>query len=394
MAEAKKKKPAAKKKKPVKKKPLKKKKVVSKKAGKKQKIGSWDDVMSNGLRRVQKNDFVRCEDNEPQYFLSSGNTVLDLLLTNGKGYAGGVVYEYFGDEHTGKTTDWIIFGKQVQAKGGNVVLFDAEAGFRSELAHLHGLITTEPRFTRIRPRTLEAFCDMWEEFCEAAAKLDVPTLLVIDSVAGLCPEVMSKKKRTMTGKDRKVGEEARLFSWFFRRGFVHDIAGSKVFVIFVNQVRSVIGGGGMFSGPQYTTSAGKTLKFYANTRLQFTEGKETTNEDGRSVGATKTIYTAKNKIIGKGRSAKMPIFYDEAWDDNKGILYYLKSHKIFKYCGGSTGNWELPGVDYRGPLVRGESSWLGQMRNSHKFRAGMRRIVRLHFKSQWTADDGWIKGDT
>lgn len=360
--------------------------------GKKQKIKSWEDVLNNTVNRVKKTDFTEDEECQPKYFLSSGNYCLDLLLSNGMGYPAGVVIEFFGEEHTGKTTDWILLGKQVQQKGGNVILWEAEAGFEEDLARMHGLILKKPRFIKYRPRTMEAFCDMWEQACEAAAKLDVPTLLVVDSVAGLCPEKLSKKARPMSGKsERRIGEEARTFSWFFKRGFVHDIAGSKVFAIFVNQTRSNIGTSGSFNGPKYTTTAGKTLKFFAKIRLEFSEHSERTNKHGNPTGAVKTLYTAKNKIVGKGRTIEIPIFYNSAWDDCKGILYYCLANGLFKAYA-STGKYYLESIGqekFCQPLAKGNNSWLKRMREDPKFLAGMKKTVKSHYLQQWEEDDEW-----
>lgn len=362
--------------------------------GKKFKIESIEDVLNNATFRVKSEDFKEDEDDPIEYYLTSGNTVLDLALTNGLGYPAGVVMEFFGDEHTGKTTDWIVFAKQVQAAGGNVILWDAEGGFKKELGKLHGLIMKKPRFTRYRPKSLEAFCDMWEECCEAAAKLDVPTLLVVDSVAGLCPKRLGKKAVAMSKDERRVGEEARQFSWFFRRGFIHDIAGSKVFTIFVNQTRSEIGGAkkSKFAGPSFTTASGKTLKFYAGIRLEFSEASTRRNKHGNEVGAVKTIYTAKNKIIGKSRSCEVPIFYNTSWNDNKGIIYYLLSNKLFK-ADGTSGRYSLEGIDKKkfcAPLIKGETSWLAAMEKDGRFRRGMQRLVKAHYMEQWAEDDTWI----
>lgn len=108
--------------------------------GKKYNIKSWDDVMNNLTHRVSPKDFTEDEEEVPQYYLSSNNYALDLLLSNGLGYPAGVVMEFFGEEHTGKTTDWVLLGVQVQKAGGNVILFEAEAGFEPSLARMHGLI--------------------------------------------------------------------------------------------------------------------------------------------------------------------------------------------------------------------------------------------------------------
>lgn len=363
--------------------------------GKKFKIQSWEDVLNNTTNRVSRQDYIEDPEERETFFLSSGNYCLDLLLSNGRGYPAGVPIEFFGEEHTGKTTDWILLGKQVQSQGGNVILWEAEAGFEESLARLHGLILKKPRFTKYRPRTMEAFCDMWEEACEAAAKLDIPTLLVVDSVAGLCPDKLSRKARPMSGKkERRVGEEAKTFSWFFKRGFVHEIAGSKVFAIFVNQTRSTIGQSNPFSsGPKYTTPAGKTLRFYAKIRLEFSEHSVRKNKHGNDVGAVKTLYTAKNKIVGKGRTIEIPIFYNSPWDDCRGILYYCLANGLFKPHA-STGKYYLESIGqekFCEKLTKGSVNWLQRMHKDPKFLQGMKRTVKAHYLQQWEEDDEWTK---
>ena len=147
-----------------------------------------------------------------------------------------------------------------------------------------------------------------------------------------------------------------------------------------------------FAGPSFTTASGKTLKFYAIIRLEFSEASTRRNKHGNDVGAVKTIYTAKNKIIGKSRSCEVPIFYNTSWDDNRGIIHYLLSNGLFK-ADGTSGNYSLEGVPkekFCAPLVKGENSWLSTMRRDIKFRNGMKKLVKAHYMEQWAEDDTWI----
>ena len=60
--------------------------------------------------------------------------------------------------------------------------------------------------------------------------------------------------------------QARLMSQALRK-MTHEVSRTNTTLVFINQVRSSLGGFGGFGAPQEVTSGGRALKFYASVRL-------------------------------------------------------------------------------------------------------------------------------
>jgi recombination protein RecA len=85
-------------------------------------------------------------------------------------------------------------------------------------------------------------------------------VLVIDSVAALCPRPRSRARWATA----HVGLQARLMSQALRKLTGSISRRNTMVVIFINQIRMKIGV--MFGSPE-TTTGGNALKFYASVRL-------------------------------------------------------------------------------------------------------------------------------
>lgn len=356
-------------------------------APKKKKESTYDKVMGALFKRVAKTDFVEeAIESLVKHFCSSGNYLLDLAV-GGKGFPAGVILEFLGEEHSGKTTQWILFGVQIQAIGGIVILFDAEGGFRPELAKLCGLSLDKKCFRKIRPKSFEAYCDMFEGCAAEAAKLNIPVLIVTDSVAGLCPKALTREKVSMSKGKRVLGKEAQIMSWFLKRGFVHDIAGSQVYTVFVNQTRSYIDTERFSTKrkPSYTTPAGKALPFYASIRLEMTEEEVRVGKGKKApIGAIKSISVIKNRLFANYREVVFPFYYSKGYDDRKALIYFLRE-MAGVLVHHNQGKYKIKGVDFLGPLY-GDGSWHKAMRRP-KFLAGVKRIARRAYAELWEDDD-------
>jgi len=102
-----------------------------------------------------------------------------------------------------------------------------------------------------------------------------------------------------------VGLQARLMSQACRI-LSGAIAKSNTIVVFTNQLRSTIGGGGF--GPRSTTSGGRALKYYTSVRIKMWNHGKIEDGDNR-IGGHITAEIVKNKIASPYKKAELDIIY-------------------------------------------------------------------------------------
>lgn len=337
---------------------------------------------------------------EINYWLPTGCLRVDLAI--GQGLPGGTLTEMFGDTMAGKTTFAMSCCRQAQLLGGNAFWFDLEGRFSPSLAVKYNNLDLTHGWYYYktdkdgRPLLMEYILDFLMELGAEACDKPYPTVIVVDSVAAL----RSKDQDPEASAKRQMGKVANVFSGWFTYGFNTLISGSNVHLIFLNQTRDNLDF--WAKGPQKsTTPAGKAVKFYASTRLEFKSKSLTKSHDPNSdkskdkIGRWVTVFVEKNTHGPPFRSASFPFyFYDQLldWetedqrvvgmDDSLSQLDYLISRDAL-----------APGLTKDGKVHRGyyeiggvknnKMGWRERMRLEPETRKYVRDLVHKTYKEEY-----------
>lgn len=230
---------------------------------------------------------------------------LDYLL--GGGIPQGKVTEIVGLEGVGKSSFGIYMLGQIQKQGGLGVLIDSEAGAGDRFRFENFGVDTSKCIISVEDLAEKAFMQV-ERVANYIAKknLKAPSLLIIDSIAGLT----TRSEQEADLDQAQFAPTARII----KRGLQRTkmlCRETNLAVLCINQARVVMGGqSNPFSGPEYSAPGGATLKYLAITRLFLTRGSmlgEPKKPEGHVVKAK--VIKCKT-AASMGRTVPLRFYYD------------------------------------------------------------------------------------
>ena len=224
----------------------------------------------------------------------TGSLALDIALGAG-GFPKGRIIEIFGGEACGKTSLCLHAVAEAQKRGMTAAYIDTEHSLDAEYSKVLGVNLEDMLICQ--PSSGEEALEISEQLIRGG---DIG-IVVIDSVAAL----VSRAELSGEIGDAHVGLQARLMSQACRI-LSGAIAKSNTIVVFTNQLRSTIGGGGF--GPRSTTSGGRALKYYTSVRIKMWNHGKIEDGDNR-IGGHITAEIVKNKIASPYKKAELDIIY-------------------------------------------------------------------------------------
>lgn len=273
---------------------------------------------------------------EPVIPISSGNLAIDHITGIG-GFPRGRHVELFGPPSSGKTTCALQCAAWAfQNTDDNVLYFDYEQALDEDYCKALGLDINSDRFLFAQPDTLEQGANVARSLIE---KGNI-RVAVFDSVEAMLPEAMAEAE---TGK-ALIATRARELGQFLAQ--LNPLAREQgTLCMFVNHEKDVIDmtPGRRSTFQRTTTPGGKSLKFYASLRLQFTHiaGMKSrvfnalTNEPEEVMMAQDIrVRVIKNKVGRPYRSAKVRLRYGRGFDNVHTAIQVLLAHDIIDYSTG------------------------------------------------------------
>ncbi len=172
------------------------------------------------------------------------------------GFARGRSVELYGGEHTGKTSLAMHLLAECQRLGGKGAYVDCEKTFNQRYAQHVGIDIDTLGYHRQRDGHQVV------DFMETLLYSKEYDVIVMDSIASLLPK--SERENDMSAGSMGM-EQAKLMSKALRK---LTTANGKTVLVFINQTRQAVG---VMFGDQDVTSGGRSMAFYASTRLKLTK---------------------------------------------------------------------------------------------------------------------------
>lgn len=290
------------------------------------------DVLS-ALNKQFKNDF-----NNPMTFLADASLVedwistgvdeLDLAISNrpNGGIPCGCITEIFGEKGSSKSLLGVEIMANCQKMGGLPVLFDTEnAVGMLEFFEAIGLDPKKTLYTD-KLRCLEDVYAAVESIITQSIEKnsDKPLVIVVDSVMGATTRL---ELESDYDKEGWATSKAIINSKAMRK-FPSLIAGRKIAIVLINQVRDNLGA--MPGSPQTRTSGGRGIAFTASVRLETkVVSRSAKNQDGETI----EVKIEKNRFGPPRKKVRFDVYYDSGVDNFGSWFNMLKEFGLLKSAG-------------------------------------------------------------
>lgn len=319
------------------------------------KITSKDftDILGDSLRTEFKDSEMtfrtpedRSERMNPSLYLSTGDPVLDLLISNKKngGIPFGRYVNIYSDSGLGKSLLVQKLIANVQKIGGTAVYFDTEGGIYYEFMKVLGVKTDE----LIYIDDANAVEDIFQAIIQIILinmekEIDNPLLIAVDSMTATTTRDGAKLD---TMEQKGYGEGARkqkVLNDLFRKA-ITKIKQDNIILITTDQIRDKIN-----ASPwerNWKNTAGWAQKFYSDIRLEMTPRGAIKNKNKDVIGNKVNIKVVKSRIAPSDRAMDTFIYGTRGLDKYKSLLECAKDRKVIKK-GRDKIKFKIDGEEYR-----------------------------------------------
>jgi len=257
--------------------------------------------------------------------ISTGSTLLNLACSGFSPYGGfilGSVVHLIGDSNTGKSLLALSLMAEAvlnpRLADYNLVYEEPEAAMYFPREQMFGEHISRVNFIprdedRINPRRVQ-------DWAKGLTTGEHPFIWITDSFDSLTSADDLKTKKDSTGKEKEPGkggynvEKAIVASENFPK-FIGPLKAHNSFYMHISQTRDNIG---VSFGETKTFSGGNAVKFYRAHEIWLAIENPITMEvrgKKRHIGSNVVVRIKKNKLTGKVRQVKLPIYDSYGVDD-------------------------------------------------------------------------------
>ncbi len=269
--------------------------------------------------------------------IPTGCTLLNLALTDrwDGGWPLGTMANIIGDSSSGKSFLALGMFPEMERKKFfdkyEFIYDDVEAANNFDMQYLFGLdeVSAPSEDDNGDPLNSEMIEDFQDNLMTVIEE-GIPFAYVLDSFDALGSEqeeIKTQEKRAARKKGKEAkgtyGMEKAKLSGQILRQTVSSIEKTLSFLAIVSQTRDNID---PMSFAKKTRSGGKALKFYATHELWLANAGAIKKRE-RVIGVWAKVKVSKNKITGKQREIKFPIYYDYGIDDITANIEFLLHEK-------------------------------------------------------------------
>ena len=298
--------------------------------------------------------------------LSSGSTMLNLACTGKPDgcFLTGHYYFMVGDSDSGKTflalTCFAEAAKDARFRSYRLIYDAPEGGALMDVERFFGSATKErlepPELVDGKPLHSETIQDFYFHVDDALAD-GRPFIYILDSQDSLSSKEEGAKFQEVKKASRRKSVEKVAGSYGDSKAKGHSsnlrrlmapLERSGSILIIVNQTRDSFD---LFQSSTY--SGGRALKFYATLQLWSSPAgklKRTVRGKERQLGIMCKIQVKKNRVTGRDRVVKIPIYHSYGMDDVGSMVDYLISEGVWKKS--RSGDVEASGL---GPVLTARS---------------------------------------
>lgn len=302
--------------------------------------------VANQIRKESKTKIkVRAKESiETEYLIPTSSTLLNCACSDNPlgGYGLGKLVNLIGDSSSGKSLLALsCFAEMSMSERFDDYDFyydDVEAALEFNMEYLFGHEVSDRIDMSIVSDTIQDFYGN----IVASIQNKKPFIYILDSLDALTSIEERKRAKIMakeSGKLKTIDEDdeekknkkgsykmekAKMLTEVLRV-ICRDIKDMEALVIIISQTRDNVG----FGFTDKTRSGGKALKFYSTHEMWLSILKSIPKLK-RIIGVNTKAKVSKNKLTGKVRDCKFPIFYDYGVDDITANVEFLLENGIWK----------------------------------------------------------------
>lgn len=307
-----------------------------------EKKSNLQDIAERILEQSKQNDPVS---EESKLWIPTGSVLLNLACSDriDGGWGAGKIANLIGDSSSGKTllalSMFAECANRSEFDGYDFIYDDVEQACEFNMGKLFGSKVTDRIQAPQSDGDTSLHSDTIQQFHAnvfAAIESGRPFIYVLDSFDALTSSeelgrAEESAKATRDGKEVKGSyrmEKPKLISEMLRQ-IKARLRATNSFLLIISQTRDNID---PMSFEKKTRSGGKALRFYSSHEVWMALAGKIKSKD-RIIGSNVKVKVTKNKLTGKQREVKFPIYYDYGADDLGSCIDFLVEEGHWKKKG-------------------------------------------------------------